>query len=246
MAKNALTTFGAVEIPFSPAAVATPKRKSSGKFLPHLKFLANESCSEVKKNQAEAGHWCLIEGDTVTDLGEEIVAIPFVRLDKAMDNSGDEPVVAYGIENEAYVAIAEEVDVDGYDSGCMYGPIFLLYLVDTEQWVDMWLYSVSARNEADNINLFLPVSKEYATEECPARPPRPATLGGKEITITPKKGTGKKKFTYNCPTTAEGPKTLQLENPPTGEDAVAECVKFIAQSKPAAEGDEDSDGSRER
>lgn len=233
--ENALTTFGGdASIPFSPAAIAPPKRKPSGKFLPNLKFLANDMCGEVKAKKAKAGHWCLVEGDTVTDLGESIVCIPFVRLDKAIDNNPDDAIVAFGVETEEYVRIADEVDADGYDSGCMYGPCFLMYCVDLERFVSCWLYSKSARNEGDNISVFLPVAKEHETEECPARPARPATLGAREVTSTPKNAKGekgKKSYTYNVPTTEECTSELQLEgDPPTPEELVAECNKFVAQS----------------
>lgn len=231
--ENALTTFGAgVDIPFSPAAIAPPKRKSSGRFLPNLKFLANDMCGEVKSDKAEAGHWCLVEGDTVTDLGESVVAIPFIRLDKAIDNNPDDAIVAFGVENDEYIRIAEEVDEDGYDSGCMYGPCFLMYLVDTESFVSCWLYSKSARNEGDNISVFLPVSAEHETEECPARAARPATLGAREVTTTPKKDgkKGKKTYTYNVPTTELYSGELNVETPPTNEELGEECVKFVKQT----------------
>lgn len=235
MSENALTTFGAgADIPFSPAAIAPPKRKSSGKFLPTLKFLANDECKEVKAGKAEAGHWCLVAGDQVTDLGESIVGIPFVRLDKAMDNNPkDGAIVAYGAETEEYGRIADEVDADGYNSGCMHGPIFCIYLVDVEDFVQCWLYSKSARNEGDNISLFLPVAKEHATEECPARAAAPMTLGAREVTSTPAKkdgSKGNKEFTYNVPTTVAFEGELEVENPPTPEELVAVCNKFVEQS----------------
>jgi len=232
MSNTQLAAFGS--IPVSEAALPSTEKKAKpqGKFLPRVQFVSTGSSKLVTEKKVGVGHWALVDGDVTTDLGESIDVIVLARVDKGVDFSGDETVVAFKSQNEEdnaeYARIEAEVIADGYDSGCMYGPVFLLFLCDTEQFVECFLNNTSGRNEADNIDLFLPISVEAAkANDCEPRAPRLATLGTKEVTSK----RGKKSYTYNVPTTNEGPKSIKLDNPPEPTEVIERCNKFVDQTK---------------
>jgi hypothetical protein len=233
MSNTSLAAFGS--IPVSEAALPSTEKaakKPQGKFLPRVQFVSTGSSKLVTDKKVEVGHWALVDGDETTDLGESIDVIVLARVDKGVDFSGDETVVAFKSSNEEdnaeYARIEAEVIADGYDSGCMYGPVYLLFLCDTEQFVELFFNNTSGRNEADNIDLFLPISVEAAqANDCEPRAPRLATLGTKEVTSK----RGKKSYTYCVPTTNEGPKALQIDNPPQPAEVIERCNKFVDQTK---------------
>jgi len=220
-ATTALAAFGA--IPFSPAAIAVPGAQT-GKFLPRVQFLSTGSCKLVSEGKAKVGSYALIDGGNVIDLGKEINVIPLCKLNKAVDIAEG---VSHFAPSEDYDRCVAAVEDSGFDSGCMYGPYYLLFLADTEQFVELFLTNTSGRNEESNIDSFLPISAEAAAQHgIEARAPRPATLGSKEVTSK----RGKKSYTYNVPLTNECTTTLNVENPPTQEDVISRCNKFVAQA----------------
>jgi len=221
---NAITAFSSV--PFSPAALAKPKKKA-GKFPARLQFIATGQSKVVTSGQVKVGHWALVDGETTTDLGESINVIVLGRLDKAVNMTSDD-VETHFAPSKGYDECVEAVEADGYNSGCMFGPVFLCFLCDTEQFVELFLNNKSGRLEGDNINGFLPISEAVAKEfECEARPARPATLGSKTASF--KKG--KKTIEYCVPTTDECVVALEVENPPTPEQLKEACDNFVKQAE---------------
>ena len=218
---TALAVFGA--IPFSEAALAVPG-KPSGKYLPRIQHLSTGSCKLVSEGKAKVGSYALVDGSNVTDLGKEINVIPLCKLNKGVNTTEGGSFFA---PSEEYNRCVEAVEASGFDSGCMYGPFYLLFLVDTEQFVELFLTNVSGRNEETNIDSFLPVNADAAAKHgIEARAPRAATLSSKEVTSK----RGKKSYTYNVPVTNECTTRLNVQNPPTQEDVISQCNKFVAQA----------------
>ena len=231
-AKNELAAFGA--IPFSPAALAKPKTNADRGFAARLQFISTGSSKLVSSGKCKVGHYALVDGDNTSDLGTAVTVIPLGRLDKAIDFSGDDCVIAFGEGTPEFDKIKQEVIDAGFDSGCMYGPVFLCYDVGTGQFVELFLNNASGRNEAENINTFLPVSQaasdqhfEQTGDRVAPRAPRACVLGSKEVTSK----RGKKSYTYNVPTTAEAGQ-VNVGAPPTAEQLTKAVSNFFKQAEP--------------
>jgi len=222
---NQLTAFSG--IPFSPAALAKPKREDKG-YAPRLQLVSTGSSGLVEKG-VSVGNYGLVDGDNVSDLGDSLTIIPLVRLDKAVDFSDSEEVVsAFGEDNPEFQRIKGEVDENGYDSGCMYGPLFLAFLVETCQFVELFLNNKSGRNVADDFNPFLPIGKEVAESlNVEPRAPQPVQLTS---VLLPRKPSKKTRHKWHAIEVAahEGP--LNVAEPPSQEALQKACDNFVKQS----------------
>lgn len=223
MANNLVAFSG---IPFSQAALAKPKANPDRGYASRLQL-----CSKGKlidEGKVRPGSFAIIDGDNVVDLGKEITCIPLVVLDKALDVSGDEVVVAFGKDNPEYQRIAEASKTA--DSGCMFGPVFLVFETSTCQFLELFLNNKSGRNEADRIAAYLPISEEAAKEYgVPARAPSAVTVNSK--LCKSKNG----KWTWFAPECGPGPDNLNVETPPTNESIAKACGDFVKQSIVEAE-----------
>jgi len=222
---NSLVAFSG--IPFSQAALAKPKQNLDRGYASRLQL-----CSKGKlidEGKVRPGCFAIVDGDNVVDLGKEVTLIPLACLDKALDVSGEEVVVAFGEDNPEYIRISKESTVQ--DSGCMYGPVYLVFETSTCQFLELFFNNKSGRNEAPKLATFLPISAEAAKAyKVEARAPRAATVKSKLV----KKG----KWSWFAPEIVDGPATLDVETPPSSEDIVKACENF---AKQAIVEDEDRD-----
>lgn len=228
MSENSLVAFGS--IPFSPAALAKPKQNLDRGWASRLQLVAtgssNLAMEEDKEKRIEVGNFAIVDGDNVVDLGNSVTFIPLTRLDKALDISGStgEPVVvAFGEDNEEYQRIAEQSTVK--DSKCMHGPVDLVFETSTCQFLELFFSNKSGRMEAPKMGPFFPISPESAKAyECEPRAPRAVTMTSKLV----KKGTNK----WYVPVISDGPKSLNVANPPSQEDITKACNNFMKQAAP--------------
>lgn len=222
---NELAAFSS--IPFSPAALAKPRQNLDRGYAPRLQLISTGTSGIAMKKQAQVGNFAIVDGDRVEDVGDSHVIIPLARLDKAVDTSGDSAVVAFGQDNPEFQSIAARCDRDGFDSGCMYGPVFLVFHVGTCQFLEIYLNNKSGRLEAERINTYLPISKEAAEQYgVDARAPAPVSLSSKLI---PAKG--KRRNSWYVPVAEDGPATLNVETPPSPEELQKACGNFIKQAQ---------------
>jgi len=121
--------------------------RSAG-FLPYIKLYGSNS-GEVKEGTISRGHYGLTENQVLIDLGEEVVAIPVSWRWKAVRIIGQVFETFYNPENPEYQKVKEKSSEK--DSGCMYGPEFLLWLPTQKKFVVYHMNNASARNEADNV-----------------------------------------------------------------------------------------------
>lgn len=234
---NQLAAFGG--IPFSPAALTPKKDRALERgYAPSLRLIATGTSKLVSEDRFGVGNYAVVDGQNKTELeDDELLVVPLAKLHKAVDFSEkDETVVAFGEETEEYQRIAGECDEGGYDSGCMYGPLYLFYLVNTSQFVEFYLNSKSAKFEEDSIDSYLPISEEIAEQYgVAARPPQLVTLSAKLV-----KG---KRNQWYVPVVSDGPKSLDGIDPPEAEAVLKACENFVKQ---AEESDDTEEGGRER
>lgn len=220
---NQLSAFNA--IPFSPATLANkPKRNLERGYASRLQLVATGTSGLAMDEKCKVGNYALVDGDEAIDLGNDLTVVPLVRLDKAVDFSGDDVEVAFGVDNPRYVDIAGRSDRDGYDSGCMYGPVYLVFETGTGQFLELFLNSKSTRREDSSLIPFLPVSQEAAAQyDCEPRAPQMVSLSSKKLER------GKNK--WYVPVVKEGPPSVDIADPPTPEEITTACLNFVKQTE---------------
>jgi hypothetical protein len=216
---NALSVFG--EIPFSDAASAiTAPASEVPSFFPRIQLYGKGSA--VDQGQIKPGHYGVPQEVSVIDLGAEIDVIPLAVLDKALDVSNSDQIVSvFGKTNPVYIEIANRSQEQ--DSGCMYGPVFLLLERSTGKFYEFFANNKSARREADRLLNFLPVNESAAKAlGIDPRLPQAARLSAKYIK--------KPRYSWFAPVVAAS--TAQFTKLPTIDIVVKSVETFLKQALP--------------
>ena len=154
-----------------------------GDFLGRIQLFSNNK--EVKAGLIMAGHWGIPESaEEVTDLGISVDVLPLARRPKAMDfNDKDAIISNYDMTSAEFQRIADASM--GTNSGCAYGPSFLVIERSTGRFLEFFCGSKSTRTEAKKIYPYLPLTeKDIATRKLKADPhgPLPFTMKIKLVT----------------------------------------------------------------
>ena len=190
---------------------------SSEDYLGRLQLFGSKS-DAVATGEIPMGHYGLVRDDVITDLGEEIDVIIINRRAKALDTSGDALIIEFDVTSAIFAEIKERSKVK--DSGCMYGPEFLIWLPQQEVFVTYYMSSKTARREAKKVVHF---AGKAATLKCHLI------------------DSGKYKW--------HGPLIFQCSVPlaaPPADKIRAEWAKFIDPPKSDVEVAEDTDNTRAR
>ena len=119
----------------------------SGSFLPRLQLCGGNS-KICKTGKIGIGRWGLMKGkDEVVDLTTEVDVIVCAMRARATDTSKEGEVLnSFEQNSEQFKAIAAMSDI--HDSGCMFGPEFLIYIPSASQFATYFMSSKTARNKA--------------------------------------------------------------------------------------------------
>ena len=126
-------------------------------FLPSIRLMTakSEKCSEG----FPINHFALIANQDYQDIGDKVDCVVVASRPTFIDTGGDEIVVihrsAFNEANEVTDPTALSIMERSFESnsGCMYGPEFLLWLPDHNIFACLFMGSKSARREAKVINL---------------------------------------------------------------------------------------------
>lgn len=199
----------------------------SSDFLPRLQLYTKGKA--VNKRLVQPGSFGIpVSDDEVTDLGDEIDIIPLARRPKAIDLKDAENIVAvYDVEDPEFkrvvVASAEK------DSGCMYGPSFLIFERSTGQFYEFFCGTKSARTEAKRIYPYLPLTQGQidanpALANQQPHGPKPMTLRSKLV----EKGT----YSWHVPVAA--PCSTPFTEVPSAEEITKQITRFLAVKREGA------------
>ena len=121
-------------------------------YLPRLQLFGSKSaaCAEQKIG---IGHWGLVNDDVITDLSTTTDIVILAFRAKALDTSGDTVINNHDATSEVYAAIREKSKVQ--DSGCMYGPEFLVFVPSEKVFATYFASSKTARREAKKLRPLL-------------------------------------------------------------------------------------------
>jgi len=137
-------------MPTLPVSEKEFKEIVGGDYLPRLQVV--DSSSKVcKKDLAKAGNYALIRAeDDVVDLTNQIdVLVVHMRFTALDFSDGDAPVFNHVRDSAEFKRIEEESKVR--DSGCMWGPEFLLYVDSVKAFATYLCSSATSRRESKNI-----------------------------------------------------------------------------------------------
>lgn len=128
----------------------------AGTFLSRLQLYTKGKA--VNNRKIGPGEWGIPEGsDEITRLGDSIDVLVMARRPKAIDISDTEAIeVSYDPNSDLFKAIAGRSEEP--NSGCMYGPSFLVFERTTGRFLEYFCGTKSARAEAGKIYPFCPLT----------------------------------------------------------------------------------------
>jgi hypothetical protein len=119
---------------------------NTGSYLPRVQIMGGNS-DLVQEGKINVGRVALIRSKTsYVDLGSEASFLVLSWRPKALRIVGGDVTSAYDPENKEFKKIAEESDIQ--DSGCMFGPEFLIYVPSEKCFATYHMASKTARRKA--------------------------------------------------------------------------------------------------
>ncbi len=118
-------------------------------FLERLQLFGSKSdaCTEQKIG---IGHYGIVTDGGITDVGEEVEVVVVSWRPKSLQIDGGNIITEYDPESEIYKKIAEMSGTP--NSGCMYGPEYLLWVPCQNKFVTFFMSSKTARREAKRMH----------------------------------------------------------------------------------------------
>lgn len=213
---TALTAASLTSLPTTQKKVNLDEFGGGGDFLGRLTLFASQS-KQVAQGKIQGGHYGIPgPGESVTDLGETVDILPLAARVKAMDLSGEQPIACFDPESELFQDIKQRSGVK--DSGCVYGPSFLVFERNSGKILEFYMGNGSGRYEAPKMGEFLPLNEQQAEAlGVEAHGPLPCTLSaefverGRQAWYAPK--------ITRCST--------PINNLPPIEQIIAEVTKFV-------------------
>jgi hypothetical protein len=113
----------------------------------------------INKNLIAPGTWGIPEGDDViTTIGKSVDVVPFARRPKAIDLHDTNAIITnYDMKSDEFNRI--KAAAGQQNSGCMYGPSFLVYERTTGRFLEWFCGTKSTRGEANKMYPFLRVTE---------------------------------------------------------------------------------------
>lgn len=128
---------------------------NSGKYLPRLQMFGGNS-EPVKEGKVPLASYALVTGkDVYQPLGSTVDLVAIAWRPKAMDVSGDDVINVHDHTDPEFARIQAASEIQ--DSGCMFGPEFLLYVPAIKKFATLFMSSKTARREAPAVRERLPI-----------------------------------------------------------------------------------------
>lgn len=220
MAKNELSVLSPDQLPATSTGTDEQFNElaKSQEFLGRLQLYTKGKA--VDKRLIRGGEYGIpVSAEEITNLGEEIDVLVLARRAKAIDMNDTEAIlVSYDIESAEFKRIAAQAGEK--ESGCMYGPSFLVYERSQGVFLEFFCGTKSSRSEAKKIFPFLPLSaadiKERGLTNEEPHGPLPMTLKSKLVEKGP--------YTWHVPVVSKC--SRPFTNTPSLERVIAEITKF--------------------
>ncbi len=127
------------------------KTVTSGDYLPRLQLMTSNS-EIVKDGKFPMNHYALVKDQNHVDLGKDVDILLVEWRPKAIEI--DEQILAvYDPDDAEFQRIQTESLKK--DTGCMYGPEFLVWVPKAEEFATFFMGSKSSRREAASVRALL-------------------------------------------------------------------------------------------
>ena len=121
----------------------------ASEFLPRIQLIGTNS-SLSQENQVAAGNYALIRAtDDFVDLGPNVDVVVMAWRPKALCVGDGEVTAVYDRNDPEFTRITEASEVQ--DSGCMFGPEFLIYIPELDVFATYYMQSKTARRAARQV-----------------------------------------------------------------------------------------------
>lgn len=171
---------------------------SATQYLPRLQLMIANS-DPCKQGEFPVNHYALVKDQTVTDLGESVDILLIDFRPKALE-LGEQVISIFDPkldENNKPTGEFARIANKSFetDSGCMFGPEFLVWIPQVKQFATFFMGSKSSRREAPNLK---------------ARLQKAATLKSKKIET--QRYSWFAPVCFDCSTPFAAPSTEELTN----------------------------------
>lgn len=155
MSENELSTLSLSNLPvtkFADDEKAVGELTSSSSFLPRIQLFVATS-DAVQQGKIPIGHWGLVRGEAINDLGDALNCWPLSWRFKAM-RLGDQIIAKHNPQDPEFQKIAAEAKIPN-QQGALAGLEFLLYIPDVDSFATYFMANASARKEAPNLRALI-------------------------------------------------------------------------------------------
>lgn len=123
---------------------------SGSSYLPRL-MLMNATSELVKEGKINQGHYALVTSkERVEDMTKEVSILVLGWRPKALVIGEKDVKSFYNPKSAEFIATSKRADTE-INSGCLYGPEFLIYVPMTGQFATFFMSSKTARREAPQL-----------------------------------------------------------------------------------------------
>jgi hypothetical protein len=136
---------------------------SGNAFLPRLQLLTSNS-AKCKSGDFPINHYALISDQKFDDLGKNLDVLVVAWRPKALE-TGDAVISCFDPNNDDFARIQEK-SLTVKDSGCMFGPEFLVWIPSVKKFATFFMGTKSARREAGNVKARLKQAATLSNQEC--------------------------------------------------------------------------------
>ena len=139
---------GAVQKASDEAFAAATK---SGDYLPRLQLMTSNS-QECKSGKFPINHYALVSGQNYKDCGTDVDVLVIAWRPKAIE-MGETVITCFDVNNKEFTRICDKSGEK--DSGCMFGPEFLMWVPSQKEFATFFMGSKSSRRESPNVKALL-------------------------------------------------------------------------------------------
>jgi hypothetical protein len=218
---------------------ALAKLSEGSTFLKRLQLYSRGKA--IDKDYIAKGHFGTpTSKEDIKDLGTSVDLIPLIRKAKAVDMSDRENIIVTNdVSSDEFKRICHNSD-NTRDSGCVYGPSYLVYERSTGTFYEFFCQNKSARVASAMINSYLPVSEDMIknglTDEKKPRGPKAFTAVAKLV----EKGD----WTWHVPSIEDC--LTPFESLPNEEQVLEEIQRFLKPEGGGVEAVDEPKGGRRR
>ena len=119
----------------------------AGDYLPRLQLMTANS-DPCKAGEFPVNNYAVVDGNSLIDLGNQVDVLNVAWRPKALE-MGEEVISAFDPKDKEFARIQEKSMTP--NSGCMFGPEFLVWIPQIKKWATFFMGSKSARRESPNV-----------------------------------------------------------------------------------------------